>query len=142
MDGCATNFDGDFWIENAYSGLEGFKGSIFVREDTKYAGFNTEANACKNVFLCGLEPGVALGLDGQGSEECVERAEGGRASVGSGVAWGLGALMRLVLCAYGESGYVWLLPFATNGGDVWQTVAEHRLIGEQGKRGGIWSLPA
>ena len=67
MNGCATNLDGDFWIENSYSGLEGFKGHIFVREDTKYARFDTEANACKNIVLCGLEPGVALSLHGTGS---------------------------------------------------------------------------
>lgn len=73
MDGCATNLDGDFWIENTYSGLEGFKGRISVREDTKYAGFNTQANACKTIFLCRLEPGVALSLHGRGSEECVEQ---------------------------------------------------------------------
>ncbi|SRR5258706_3983554 len=65
MNGCATKLDGDFWIENAYSGLERFKGFILVRKDTKYAGFDTKANACRNVFLCWLEPGVALGLDGR-----------------------------------------------------------------------------
>lgn len=65
MNGCTTKLDGDFWIENAYSGLERFKGVILVRKDTKYAGFDTKANACRNVFLCGLEPGVALGLHGR-----------------------------------------------------------------------------
>ena len=65
MNGCATKLDGNFWIENAYSGLERFEGVILVRKDTKYAGFDTKANACRNVFLCGLEPGVALGLDGR-----------------------------------------------------------------------------
>jgi len=69
MDGCTTELDGDCWIENAHSGLEGFKGVILIREDTKYAGFDTKTNACRNVFLCGLEPGVALGLHRQGSEE-------------------------------------------------------------------------
>ena len=78
MNGCATKLDGDFWIENAYSGLERGEGVILVREDTKYAGFDTKANACRNVFLCGLEPGVALGLDGRTD---------GRTGVGVGGGW-------------------------------------------------------
>ena len=62
MDGSASNLDGSFWIENADSSLERHKGVIFVGEDTKNAGFDTKANACRNVFFCGLEPGVALSL--------------------------------------------------------------------------------
>jgi hypothetical protein len=86
MHGCATDLDGDFWIENAYSGLKWFKGTIFIGEHTKYAGFNTKANARRNVFLSGLEPGVTLSLHGRGSEQCGERAEHGSLSVGNGIA--------------------------------------------------------
>jgi len=69
VDGCAADLDGDFWIENAYSGLERFKGVISVGKDPKYTGFSTKANTCRNIFLCGLEPGVALRLHTDGDQK-------------------------------------------------------------------------
>jgi hypothetical protein len=157
MNGSAADFDGDFWIENAYSGLEGFKSVVLVRKETKDAGFDTKANACRNIFLCRLEPGVALSLDG-GGEKGAWRARRmtWRASAGT-----VAVAVAGSECSTGvypsTHATPWRLAFVgkkrTNGGRAasgrwWEMVAgggrrwETRSGGRTASMERIWSVPA